>query len=197
MEVKCWDGEKPKHLQASDLLSEALLLFSQGALVKLSIGLHDAVLGRQHRQHFLKIKILTRERQPQSKTQARIQMYAHTDGRTQEQGKPQGGRHTHTHQQNQITHDVTKIIKQTQAVRGFQAHNTNTHTISASTNTITTNTTATGGMQKERKKMRENRTGRECLTFYHLHLMPQVQCVCVCVYKDTFFFIAWINKYSF
>lgn len=60
---------KAAHLQASDLLPEVLLLLGHDALVQLSVGLHDGVLGRQHRQHFLKIKILTRERQPQSNTQ--------------------------------------------------------------------------------------------------------------------------------
>lgn len=59
---------KAVYLQASDLLSKALLLIGQDTLVKLGVGLHDAVLGCQHWQHFLKIKILTRERQPQSKT---------------------------------------------------------------------------------------------------------------------------------
>lgn len=30
--------------------------------MELGVSLHDAVLGRQHRQHFLKVKILTREK---------------------------------------------------------------------------------------------------------------------------------------
>lgn len=83
---------KAVYLQASNFLSKTLLLLGQDALVQLSVGLHDAVLGRQHRQHFLKIKILTRERQPQSNTQARKQICTRTHA--QRQGKPQNGRRT-------------------------------------------------------------------------------------------------------
>lgn len=118
--------------------------------MELSIGLHDAVLGRQHGQHFLKIKILTRERQPQSGTQARIQVYAQMDRCTREQCKPQrGGR---AHQQDQITGDVTKRTKPAQAVRSVQTHDTKhtrTQSVPAST------PPPQGGMQEERKEGRK------------------------------------------
>ena len=173
-----WSHMKAGYLQAGDLLSKALLLFGQDALVQLGVGLHDAVLGCQHRHHFLKIKILTRERQPQSNTQARKQIYARTHTHTQWQGKPQNGRRTparsnhkwHHRSQSQTGASSQRCANTTQA---------RTHTINANATT----TTRDAGRKEDNE--RENRTGHECLTFQqkllHLHQRPIATCVCVCI----------------
>lgn len=140
------------YLQASNLLAEALLLLGHGALVQLSVGLHDAVLGRQHRQDFLKIKILTRERQPQSKTQPR-ETYICTHAQRQTM-KWQ----THT---SKVKSQMT-LQKQSQTGTSSQKCAKTTHT-----RTYTINAIAITTKDAERKEdnERENRTGHECLTF--------------------------------
>lgn len=84
------------YLQPRDLLSEALLLLGQDALVQLGVGLHDALLGRQH---FLEVEILTRadattERRPRRRTGRQ------TDGRTM---CTRGSRTEATHRPNTRT----------------------------------------------------------------------------------------------
>lgn len=148
---------KAVYLQASDLLSKALLLLGQDALVQLSIGLHDAVLGSQHRQHFLKIKILTRERQPQSNTQARKQIYTRTRTMARQTTKWQ----THTSEvKSQMTSrkPITNRHRQSEVCK----HNTSTRTTNANT---TTTTITTRDAERKEDNERENRTGHECLIF--------------------------------
>lgn len=80
------------YLQARDLLSKALLLLSQDALVQLCVGLHDALLGRQH---FLKVKILTRGDATTKQRHGRANRYIDThtytrrQAHTQQQGNSQ------------------------------------------------------------------------------------------------------------
>lgn len=59
------------YLKTGNLLSKPLLLIGECWLVELRSGLHHAVLGSQDWKHFLEIKILTRERQPQTPRQPR------------------------------------------------------------------------------------------------------------------------------
>lgn len=59
------------YLKTCDLLSKTFVLLGQRGLMELCGGLHHAVLGSQDWKHFLEIKILTRERQPQTPQQPR------------------------------------------------------------------------------------------------------------------------------
>lgn len=138
---------KAVYLQTCDLLPKALLLFGQDTLVQLSVGLHDAVLGRQHRQHFLKIKILTRERQPRSNTQAHKQINARTYARMMARQTIKWQAHT-SEVKSQMTSQkpITRRHKHSEACK----HNTSTHKHGQSMPTPPPR-----GMQKERKTTRE------------------------------------------
>lgn len=167
---------KAVYLQTCNLFSKALLLFGQDALVQLSVGLHDAVLGRQHRQHFLKIKILTRERQPWSNTQAHKQINARTYARMMARQTIKWQAHT-SEVKSQMT-SQKPITRGAQAFRGVQTQHKH-----AQTRTINANATTTRDAERKEDNERENRTGHECLTFQHklLHLHQMSHSfVCVC-----------------
>lgn len=108
------------YLQTSNLLSEVLLLFGEDALVQLGVGLHDAMLCCQDRQHFLKIKILTRERQPQGNTRTRM-CNTHAHRYNSDANQNQG----HAHQRSQIT---KAIHNEARAARIVQTQHKRTQT---------------------------------------------------------------------
>lgn len=152
------------YLQASNLFSKTLFLLGHDALVELSVSLHDAVLGCQDGHRFLKIKILTRERQPQSNTQA----YKHTH--TQWQGTPQRGTAANSnHKWHHRSQSQGGTSSQMCANTSQACVKTCTHTHKGtSANTIDNTRDA-----ERREDERENRTGNECLTarqkLLHLH----------------------------
>lgn len=87
------------HLKTCNLLAKTFLLFGQSWLMELRGGLHHAVLGSQDWKHFLEIKILTRERQPQTPQQPRTnttsihkRAQTHSTGRRKREQKSKSAR---------------------------------------------------------------------------------------------------------
>lgn len=167
------------YLQARDLLSKALLLLSQDALVQLCVGLHDALLGRQH---FLKVKILTRgdattkQRHGRANRYIDTHTYARRQAHTQQQGNSQAnqggggwlGRGGH-------------------AVRGA-ASTTEEHACTINANALPTTTLPRQrGMQEERETTREKREEVMSVWSTFLQKLPKLhptshrQCIGVCV----------------